>query len=139
MKTDTTRVIRQQMLIMAGAVYAFNAIFMFLLSSLSEYKAIYQGVDVTGSFTLGFLFALVALYGTMHVHNRTALQLLTFAYMLPLTGTCMITMTVLYLTQRHMDQSFGLWLLMGLVGALLAMSFGIWWKATEQNVKSVVA
>lgn len=139
MKTVTTRVIRQQMLVMAAAVYFFNAIFIVLLSGLAEYRQIFDGADMTAAFTLGLVFALSALYGTMHAHRRATLQLLTFAYMLPLTGTCMITMAALYMTQRHMSESYGIWVLMSLTAVLLAMSFGIWWKATEQNVKAVVA
>lgn len=138
MKTVTTRLLRQQMLIMAAAVYLLNAVFVFLLSGLEAYKTLYQGVDMTSAFTLGLVFSLCALFGTFHAHSRATLQLLTFAYMLPLTGTSMITMAVLYFTQQRMAGSLALWCMMALVAMVLALSFGMWWRASEQNNSAVV-
>ena len=132
MKTNTTKIVRMQMLSMAGAVYLINALIMFGISGMVEYKELYHQADMSGVFTLGLVFALFALYGYMHAHNRTVLQLLTFAYMLPLTGMSMITMAVLYFIQRPMSSSYGIWVLMTMAAILLALSFAVSWKASEQ-------
>lgn len=132
MKTVTTKTIRLQMLGMAAAVYFINALIVFAVGNLKEYKELYKQADIASAFTLGLVFALFALYGYLHARNKTVLQVLTFAYMLPLTGTSMITMAILYFVQKSMSNGQGIWILMTFSAILLALSFAVCWKASDQ-------
>lgn len=133
MKSNTTKVLKLQMLVLAGVVYFFNAMISLMLTGLEEFKLLYKGADFQTAFMLGLIFALFSLYGYVHARSRTIMQMFSFAYMLPLTGACLMTLSVLYYVQKPMTNTLGLWILMTFTGMLLALSFGMFWKAAEQD------
>lgn len=122
-----------QMISLTVLVYAINALIIVMMRGFEDFTALFKNVDFIAIFQLGLVFGLACVAGYLYVPGLKLKQVFTFGYMLPLTGTSMISIAAIYFSQLNMNAATGLWVLMALLLVLLAFSFGSCYRVYEFN------
>lgn len=134
-----TKFLKIQMLAATIAVYVINTLVILMLKGGPGFDTLFAGVDFIAVFQLGLVFGLACIIGYIYVPSVKLKQTFNIGFMLPLTGTSMITIAVVYFLQQLMPSTLGMWMLIGLLLALLAFSFGTVYRIAEFTKRQPIA
>lgn len=124
------------MIILTCLVYVINTAVMLFMRIHVDYFTMFNGADFTTVFQIGMVFGLICVAGYLYVPGPHLKRMFTFGYMLPLTGTSMISINALYSIQKGVTGEAWTWLMMGALVLLLAVSFGASYRIMTYTLES---
>ena len=131
----TPKNLKVQMIVLTAVVYLINSLIMLSIHHHASYEKMFDGVDFVTVFQVGLVFGLICIAGYLYVPGPHYKQIFTLGYMLPLTGTSLISINVLYSIQKGLDKDVTAWLLMGVLVFLLTVSFGASYRILTYTLK----
>ncbi len=127
--------VKWMMLGMVCISYLVNSLLIVMLRGFDNFSKLFNNFDFIPLFQLGLIVCLVSVYGYITVKNKILRQILTVAYMLPLTGMSFFSLFVLYTLQEHLDSAAGLWAMILMMIVFLIASFDVAAKASLNVIR----